>query len=215
MVRDRSDCVDSRVLCRDSTTKWLTVPIAGRELSSRIDGLRIDEQRDWRRSHADLLRALYRGASFAGEMLGLVAGVYAAHPPRSPKEPPGLSPLVTDSMIALCEYFGIRPPGGFVRSADLGIEGQGWERVLRIVRHLGGSVYITGHGARRYMDHQAMEQAGVRVEYLDYQKSAYPQLHGPFTPYVSALDLAANLGRAGAVHIRSGTAPWREFLARA
>jgi len=84
--------------------------------------------------------------------------------------------------------------------------------VLSVVQGLGGDVYVTGHGARHYLDHEAFEAAGVRVEYLDYEKRVYPQLHGPFTPYVSVLDLIANVGRAGRDVIASGTKPWREFL---
>jgi hypothetical protein len=49
---------------------------------------------------------------------------------------------------------------------------------------------------------------------LHYQKLAYPQLHGEFTPYVSALDLVANQGVAGAGVICSSTLPWREFLSQ-
>ncbi len=97
----------------------------------------------------------------------------------------------------------------------MSIPGKSWQRVLDIVKSVGGDTYITGHGAREYMDHEAFERAGVAVEYLDYQKQPYPQLHGDFNPFVSALDLIANMGREGRARIASGTKPWREFLSRA
>ena len=40
----------------------------------------------------------------------------------------------------------------------------------------------------------------------------YPQLHGEFTPFVSALDLVANCGRAGRQYIHSKTVNWKEFV---
>jgi len=52
----------------------------------------------------------------------------------------------------------------------------------------------------------------VRVEYMDYAKREYPQLHGAFTPYVSALDLAANCGPEGREVIDSGTIYWKDFM---
>jgi hypothetical protein len=81
-----------------------------------------------------------------------------------------------------------------------------------MVVSLGGSRYLTGHGAKNYLEHDLFEQGGVSVEYLNYEKTPYPQLHGDFTPFVSSLDLIANVGRAGVDRIRSGTVPWRQFL---
>jgi hypothetical protein len=47
---------------------------------------------------------------------------------------------------------------------------------------------------------------------MDYRLDPYPQLHGDFTPYVSALDLIANCGVSGRDRIRSGTLYWKEFV---
>ena len=63
-----------------------------------------------------------------------------------------------------------------------------------------------------YLNHQLFEDAGVRVEYMDYQKLPYEQLHCEFTPYVSILDLIANMGKEGIEVIRSGTIYWKEYL---
>ena len=37
-------------------------------------------------------------------------------------------------------------------------------------------------------------EAGVTLEYQDYRHPAYPQLHPPFVPYLSAVDLLFNCG---------------------
>ena len=70
---------------------------------------------------------------------------------------------------------------------------------------------MTGHGARNYLNHELFERNGVKVQYMDYLRSLYPQAHGTFTPYVSILDLIANTGRDGRQYINSGTKPWQEF----
>ncbi len=46
---------------------------------------------------------------------------------------------------------------------------------------------------------------------MDYEKIPYPQLHGDFNPFVSILDLVANVGRAGREVIRSHAVDWRSF----
>ena len=109
-------------------------------------------------------------------------------------------------------YYGLDEERTFLDSRDLGTTGGGSGRVLDTVLAVGGDRYITGHGARNYLDHEMFERAGVRVEYMNYLKIAYQQLHGEFTPYVSALDLVANEGFAGVRCITSGTTPWQDFL---
>ena len=41
---------------------------------------------------------------------------------------------------------------------------------------------------------------------------SYPQQHGDFIPYVSALDLIANCGKGGIDYINGDTLPWKEFI---
>jgi hypothetical protein len=79
-------------------------------------------------------------------------------------------------------------------------------------RHFGAKTYITGHGAKNYLEHELFERNGIDVEYMDYQCVAYPQLHGEFIPYVTGLDVIANCGRSGAKFISPLTKNWRKFI---
>ena len=117
--------------------------------------------------------------------------------------------------MAVCDFFGLGAASSrtFVCSSELGIGGESTPRVLEVVRRFHGDVYVTGHGAQHYFDHELFESQGVRIEYMTYQKQPYLQQHGEFTPFVTILDLIANCGREGANAICSGTVPWREFLA--
>jgi hypothetical protein len=82
--------------------------------------------------------------------------------------------------------------------------------VLDIVKAMNGDVYISGHGAKRYLDHQLFEENGVNVKYMDYKMTPYDQLHGDFTAYVSILDLVANVGKKGKDFVNSGAIDWKE-----
>ena len=185
-------------------SKWLTAPLRNLHQAQLIREVQLDERRDWRAAHAALLKQSYAAAPFVGEMLALAGEVYAA--PAA-----NLAELGIHSIERVCRYFGLLPRDGFLLSSDLRIAGRGSERILAIVKHLGADTYITGHGARHYLDHEAFERAGVKVEYMEYQKRHYPQLHGEFTPFVTILDLIANVGVAGRAYIVSGTVGWREF----
>jgi hypothetical protein len=187
--------------------QWLTVPLRDLHLGQRIMEVAVDNRQDWRQKHLLTLSQAYAQAPFKDEMLSLVRQVYE-------KPADTISELAASSMMAIHGYFGFSRPTEFHWSSRMGIGGDSSARVLAVVKHLRGDVYVTGHGARHYMDHEWFEREGVRVEYIDYQKRPYPQLHGDFTPFVSTLDLVANAGRAGAEVFVSQTVPWREFLAR-
>lgn len=184
---------------------WLTVPLYGLRLGQKINEVKINDQNNWRNGHLQMLSDAYADSPYVSEMLNLVESVYA-------RDYKNIGSLSEASELALCEYFGIGSHGKFLSSEKLGIEGSGSRRVLDIVRAVGGDTYLTGHGASKYLDHKEFELAGVRVEYMNYAKTPYPQLHGEFTPYVSALDLIANTGSSGINFIRPISIYWKDFL---
>jgi len=194
----------NRVQIKDTNgTSWISVPLKRHSQKTFIRDVEIDNSVDWRSKHRKVLEHSYRKAPFFDDMLRLVDSVFDL-------KIDSLSELSMQSMLGLVDYFGIRAPS-FIRSEDLGIPGSGSERILEIVRHLGGDVYVTGHGASNYLDHDLFVKYGVDVRYMDYLRKPYLQLHGAFTPYVSALDLVANHGADGAKFICSDSISWKVF----
>lgn len=187
--------------------RWMTVPLSGHHRDQTIAEARIDHSTNWHRRHLELLRHAYSNAPFRNEMLDLASGVLDATHET-------LADIARASLLALVDYFDLRQGRQFLDSRDLGIGGSSSKRLHDIVAATGGSVYVTGHGARNYLDHPLFEQSGIRVEYMDYQCRPYPQLHGQFTPYVTALDLVANCGKDGRSAVCSGTMDWKNFIER-
>lgn len=184
---------------------WMTVPLRDWQRGQAIDRILIDESVDWRMKHRKMLQHAYQKAPFRDDMLSLIDSVFA-------REVTNLAELARHSVYALANYFDLPAPA-FMQSRDMGVDGSSSARLRDIVLALHGDVYVTGHGARNYLDHELFERDGIAVRYMNYRCSAYPQLHGEFTPYVTALDLVANCGRAGAAMICSETVDWKEFTA--
>jgi hypothetical protein len=186
---------------------WLTVPVKSGGRAQLIRDVEIDESTDWRDRQLSTLRTFYAHAPHRDEMLSLAEAVLSR--PTS-----GLAELTIASMHALLRYFGLDTGLQILDSSQLSIQGRASDMVLSLVRAVHGERYVTAHGARDYLDHERFEREGVAVEYIDYERRPYPQLHGAFDAHVSALDLVANLGQAGVSWIRSPTVPWRTFLER-
>jgi hypothetical protein len=187
-------------------SRWLTVPLKQFHLGQQIDQVCLDDAQPWRQRHLALLSQAYRDAPFLDTMLKLVRDVYEQRV-RS------LADFAIVSMDSVCRFLELTGQTEFLRSSVLAVQGTSSRRVLDLVRHVGGDVYITGHGARNYLDHEQFEANGIRVEYIDYQKRPYPQLHGEFTPFVSVLDLIANVSTSGRDLMVSPTVYWKDFLA--
>ena len=186
--------------------RWMTVPILGDGRSQTIDETLVDHTANWQRRHLEMLRHAYARAPYRDDMLELVTRVFDANART-------LSELSRASLLALADYFGLSKGREFVDSRALDIAGSSSQRLRDIVLALRGTTYVTGHGARNYLDHLLFAQSGLDVAYMAYELRPYTQLHGPFTPFVSALDLIANLGRGGHTMICSGTLSWQAFLA--
>jgi hypothetical protein len=186
---------------------WMTIPVRDLTLGRPICDVKINYQKNWRHKHREMLKQSYSKAPFCTDMLDIVDGVYA-------ESHVTLDTLSKASIAAVYSYLDLGDERQFLDIRDLGILGSSSRRVLDTVLAVGGDLYVTGHGARNYLDHELFDCANVRVEYMDYRKTPYPQLHGPFTPFVSILDLIANAGRASVDYINSGSVYWKEFLDR-
>ncbi|NVZ61192.1 WbqC family protein [Pseudomonas gingeri] len=184
--------------------RWMAVPLVDLHLGQKINEVQVPPSEKWRDAHLALLENSLANAPFRRDALELVERVYAA-------DYANVGALARASLMALVEYFGLDTHCRFVDVESLGIPGSSSDRVLSVVKCLDGDKYITGHGASRYLDHELFERSGVAVEYMTYNCTPYPQAHGEFTPYVSALDLVANCGKQGLESINSGTTDWRSF----
>ena len=184
--------------------RWLTVPVLkSGKFGQRIVDVAIATDDRWTARHTAAIREAFRGAPHAGAVEPVLAALSGWE---------RLAELTMTTTTLMAQLLGIQRET--LRASTMGVGGSGWERVLAVCRALKATRYVSGHGGLDYLDHEAFEAAGIAVEYMDYDLSPYPQLHGVFEPYVTALDTLANLGPAAGAHVNARTVPWREMLAR-
>lgn len=165
---------------------WLTVPVLHKGLGwQKILDVRINNDTDWPRKHLNTLRQLYSRAPYLDRFYPELERVLS-----QPWE------LIVDLDIELMKLFfgwlGIERT--VVRSSMLGIDGDRSQRLLEFCRHFGADRYLSGAAARDYLDVPMFNASGVEVEWQDYVHPVYPQQHGEFVPFLSAVDLLLNCG---------------------
>jgi WbqC-like protein family len=185
--------------------KWMTIPLLDLHQGQHLNEIKIDYHQDWRKSHRSLLLQAYSAAPYCDDMLSLVDQVFSISASN-------LVEVTRASMLALVHYFNLNEDRIFVDSSTLNAPGNSSQRLLNICKLMRADQYVTGHGAKNYLDHNSFELQGIAVGYMNYSYMQYPQLHGPFTPFVSGLDLVANCGRDGIRYICSNTSHWKDFI---
>jgi hypothetical protein len=166
--------------------KWLTVPVrhGGQGFQRTLD-VEIDARTSWQRKHVASIRQAYARAPFCDRYLPALEELIQRKWER-------LVDLDIACADVLAKWLGLQRR--IERSSMLGIEGERSERLLNICRHFGASTYVSGDSAQGYLDVALFERHGIAVEWQRFVHPIYPQLHGEFTPFLSALDLLFNRG---------------------
>ena len=90
-------------------------------------------------------------------------------------------------------------------ASELGVTGEdATGRLVALCRAAGADTYLAGAGGARYMDLARFASAGIGVLAQRYEHPVYPQGHGEFVPFLSALDLLLSAGDRALDILRSG-----------
>ena len=81
-----------------------------------------------------------------------------------------------------------------LKSSEMNVEGNKGDLLLGICRKVGAEVYLSGISGRDYLDLSMFAQAGIEVRFQKFFHPIYKQIHDPFFPCMSSVDLLFNYG---------------------
>lgn len=187
---------------QDGNLRWLTIPLIKQPLGTPISQIKA-ANKNWQVAHMQILEQIYAGSenfheikecfeiSEAGDRLHL-------------------------AIIKMAEALYETCTGNSLNSylsSEFKIVEKATDRVLKLVQKFEGNRYITGHGAKNYFDHHLLEHSGIDVEYIDYDIKPWNQNTEEFTPFVSSVDLIANVPKQERrLHLKSSIVNWKNFL---
>ena len=79
-------------------------------------------------------------------------------------------------------------------ASSLNPEGKKNELLIDILKKVSAETYLSGVGAKAYMDEKLFENEGIKVIWQNFKHPVYNQLYGNFIPYLSSIDLLFNCG---------------------
>lgn len=188
-------------------TKMLSVPIRNKKRNQLINESVISYEVDWVSEHRNYIVNSYRKTKHIDDALDIFDSV-------NQSQYQFLNQLTRASIIEISKYLELDLDVLFFDSPNLSVSGKSSERLMRITKKLEGDVYLTGHGALQYLNHDIFEENNIEVKYIDYQFESYNQMYGQFTPYVTILDAIAHLGKNAKHILKSKTENWRKAIER-
>lgn len=175
-----------------SGSKWLSVPV-GKEINRTISEVTLDVA-DWQEKHYRSLVQEYSKCPHYSSYSYLLESIYKRKTWRL------LSELNQFAIKEIASCLGIDVT--FISSDKLGNSGKKSERLVSIVKAVGGDRYISGPAAKSYLDEETFRRSGISVIWKDYENyPVYSQRHPPFDHNVTILDLIFNEGPRSADYI--------------
>ena len=169
-----------------SATMWLTVPIKWKgNFKQLINEAEIDNSQSWRQKHLKTLHFWYKKSPYFDTYFPQIEEIYSRGQQK-------LVELNIDLLEFLLQAFEIEVKTLFASS--LNVTGKSTGLMVEIVKAVGGDTYLSGIGAKDYLDVQKFEQVGLKVIWQAFEHPVYPQLHGEFIPNLSSLDFLFNCG---------------------
>jgi hypothetical protein len=181
---------------------WLTAPIDRAKSGQLLNEVVLSESREWRDKHLRTIRHAYARRPYFNVMFELAEKIYSQPTDH-------LAEFNLTAIEQLAQWLGLT--ARFTRSSAMGVDGASTGRLVALCEAVNCDVYVTGHGALKYLNHQQFEDKGISVCYMNYKKAPYEQGHGEFTPYVSILDAIASCGERTRDLLCSGAIYWRDF----
>jgi hypothetical protein len=177
---------------------WLSVPVeAKNRFNRRICDIKIIPN-GWNRKHIKSIRHNYQKAPYFNNYIEVLEDYLLG------REHVFLADLNTGMLEIFLKLLKIDIP--VVRATDYSFVGHKSDLVLDMCQKLGATDFIFGEQGRNYADVDSFARSGIRIFFQSYNHPTYPQINGPFMPYMSVLDLLFNVGSSSREVIMSGNA---------
>lgn len=169
--------------------QWMTIPVHTKGVTEGISikDVRIDWSKPWAKNHLKALTFAYAKAPYFASYAVWLDSVFE-------RRDEFLADFTIWLTMEIARKIG-NSRAQFMRSSEIpGIDGQKTDRLIQILTSVGAKHYVSGPSARDYVEKEKFDEAGISLDYMEYNYPEYPQLYPPFDQYVSILDLMFMVG---------------------
>lgn len=176
---------------------WLSVPVLtkGKQFQL-INEARIDYSSDWRKKHLKAVEINYHKSKYFKEYFAGLKKILSF-------DWEYLVELDLELIRWLALELGIRRE--IIKSSSLKTSGRREDKIIAVCKALKANELYDSQAAASFLDAQVFRAQGISLFFQNYAHPVYTQLHSPFVPFMSSLDLLFNQGAQSSEIILSGT----------
>ena len=148
--------------------------------------VKVDYSENWQCKHLNTVRHNYGKAPFFEKYFDPFQEILLS-------KVPFLSELDIALTKLVCSWLGVETH--FYKSSELSCGGTKDKKLIKLMKKVGGSHYLSGPAAKSYLQPELWSEAGIALSFITYPDyPTYPQIAKPFEPAVSVLDLMFMVG---------------------
>lgn len=168
--------------------KWLTIPVKAE--FKPIKDIKINNEfkfsgNNWNDYHLLQIRENYKHTKYFDTLFPKIETILK-------NKSNFLIDINLKIIFLLTEYFKINVK--IIHSHDLKISTTSTQRLIDITRNLKGDTYLSGQGARKYLNLNLFEENGIKLIFQKFEHPVYKQQYDEFLPNLSAIDYCFNEG---------------------
>ena len=175
---------------REPQCKWIRVPVTKERKDIRDIMIRNevkDKNVPWNTFMLRQIRSNYETAPYFEEHYPGLEAVLCAKTDR-------LIDLNMEIIRLLKDSFAIEAEIVYASQLDYDKTNDASEDLARIAEALDADVYLSGVGARAYLNSDVFRAAGVDLRFQSFTHPVYPQRYSGFVPNLAAIDALFNVG---------------------
>lgn len=168
--------------------KMLTIPVLSKgKFNQCINEALTDDSLNWKKSHLLIIKSAYSKHPHGKNMIDLMEFCYN-------NTSNNLSDINTTIIIQLAKKIGLQTE--FLFSSSLQASGKKSDYLLQICKELNASTYLSALGSKEYIEQEGLfASSNIEVIYQHFELKEYRQIKAQeFCPYMSIIDLIANVG---------------------
>jgi hypothetical protein len=167
--------------------QYLTLPVLTKgRFEQNINEVLINKDINWRDEHLKKIRLNYARSAFFNEYYPEIEKIYA-------KDHKRLIDISLDLIYFFRKALSLTTPYKFSSAFD--IKTKSTERLIDICKALKADKYLSGFGAKSYLDENKFKENKIEIIWQDFKIKKYNQLYGDFIENMSVLDLIFNEGK--------------------
>jgi hypothetical protein len=164
----------------------LTVPVKFK-FGTKIKDILIDNSHNWKKKHLGTLKACYGKAPYFHQVMEVINCCYS-------KDFKYLLDLNLCLLESLIDKLDLQVKTILSSEIEKPSNVKSTELLIFLVKSVGGKIYLSGKGGKKYQDEEKFKKEGLHLIYIKYPEFKYSQLGNQFLEGLSVLDALFNIG---------------------